>query len=50
MVLSPPFLPFFYLSEEFVSRAQVACSGRVREAQSIYGYLMPDLRYARSRF
>ena len=50
LVLSPPFLPFCGLSEEIVSRAHVACGGRVREAQSIYECLMPDLRYARSSF
>ena len=48
-VLSPPFLPFCSLAEEMVSSARVACAGRVREAQSIYECLMPDLRYARSR-
>ena len=49
MVLSPSFLPFCGLSEEIVSRAQVASGDRVRERQSIYECLMPDLWYARSR-
>ena len=49
MVELPPFLPFSGLSEEIVSRGQVACDGRVREAQSIYECLMPHLRYAGSR-
>ena len=49
MVLSPPLLPFCGLSEGIVSRAQFARGDRLREAQSIYGCLMPDLRYARSR-
>ena len=46
-VLSPPFLPFYGLSEEIVRRAQVACGGHVKDPQSIYGCLMPDLLYAR---
>ena len=49
-VLSLPFLPFCRLSEETVGGAQVACADRVRKAQSILGCLMPDHRYARSRF
>ena len=49
MVLSPHFLPFCGLSEEIVSRAQVARGDRVREVQSIYECLIPDLRSARSR-
>ena len=50
MILSPPFLSFCGLSEEIVSRAQVACGDCMREAQSIYECQMPDPRYVRSRF
>ena len=50
MVLLAPFLPFCGLSEEIVSRAQIVCGDRVEEAQSIYEGLIPDPRYARSRF
>ena len=49
MAWSPLFLPFCGLSERIVSKAQVACGDCVREAQSIYECLMPDLRYAQSR-
>ena len=49
MVLLPPFLLFCGLPERIVSRAQVACSDRVREAQSINECLMPDLRYAQTQ-
>ena len=38
-----------WLSSFTHRRAQVACGDRVREVQSIYECLIPDLRYARSR-
>ena len=45
MVLLPLFLPFCGPSEEIVSRAQFACGDRVREAQSIYECLIPNVQY-----